>query len=167
MAKVLIKDQKEIDVDYVSDGTLTIDGSPFSFDMVETRPNHFHIIKDHKTYDVEVLLVDKKTKNVSLLINGKKADLLVKDKMDLLLEKLGIANATAKKANDLKAPMPGLIFEINVEEGQAVQQGEPLLILEAMKMENVLKSPGDGVVKAILVKKSQSVEKNQVLIVFS
>jgi biotin carboxyl carrier protein len=62
--------------------------------------------------------------------------------------------------------MPGLIVDIKVEAGQEVKKGDPILILEAMKMENIIKSPGDGVVKAIKVNPRDNVEKNQVLIQF-
>ena len=62
--------------------------------------------------------------------------------------------------------MPGLILEIHVRIGQAVNEDDPLLILEAMKMENVITSPRDGIIKSISVKKSESVDKNQLLIEF-
>ena len=66
--------------------------------------------------------------------------------------------------NDIKAPMPGLILEVNVEEGAEVQEGDYLLVLEAMKMENTLTAPRDGVVKSVSIKKGETVEKNQLLI---
>ena len=55
---------------------------------------------------------------------------------------------------------------MKVKPGDAVKQGDPLFILEAMKMENIIKSPGEGTVKAVKAKKGDSVEKNQVLIEF-
>jgi biotin carboxyl carrier protein len=75
-------------------------------------------------------------------------------------------NLQNNSAKEIKAPMPGLIFDIKVKEGDEVKKGDPVLILEAMKMENILKSPGDGTVKKIKIKKGESVEKNQVLIQF-
>ena len=60
--------------------------------------------------------------------------------------------------------MPGLVLELNVEAGQTIAKGDPLLILEAMKMENVIKSAGEGVVEEILVKKGAAVEKGALLI---
>jgi biotin carboxyl carrier protein len=90
----------------------------------------------------------------------------LKDKADLLLKQLGLSNLAANSKKDIKAPMPGLILNIMVEEGKEVKKGDPLLILEAMKMENVIKSPSDGVVKSIKTQKGKSVEKNQILIEF-
>ena len=60
--------------------------------------------------------------------------------------------------------MPGLILDVLVSAGDTVAKDDPLIILEAMKMENVLKSAGDGVVKSIEVAKGQAVDKNQILI---
>ncbi len=94
-------------------------------------------------------------------------DLQIKDRFDLLLDKLGMSNTTASKVNELKAPMPGLIVDIRVEPGHLVQKGDPLLVLEAMKMENILKAPGNGVVGAIKVGLRDNVTKGQVLIQFS
>jgi biotin carboxyl carrier protein len=71
------------------------------------------------------------------------------------------------KVNELKAPMPGLVLDIVVSEGQEVKKGDALVVLEAMKMENILKSPADVVVKKISVKKGTAVEKNQVLVLFN
>jgi len=63
--------------------------------------------------------------------------------------------------------MPGLVLDILVSEGQAIQKGDSLLILEAMKMENNLKATNDAVVKKIKVLKGDKVEKNTVLIELS
>jgi biotin carboxyl carrier protein len=62
--------------------------------------------------------------------------------------------------------MPGLIVELKIQVGDTVKTGDPLLILEAMKMENVLKSPADGIVKNVRVKKGDSVERGHTLVEF-
>jgi len=77
-----------------------------------------------------------------------------------------MTNGAAAKINNIKAPMPGLVIDLKVTTGDTVKAGDPLLILEAMKMENILKSPGDGTIKNVKIKKGESVEKGQVLIEF-
>ncbi len=81
-----------------------------------------------------------------------------------MVNRMGLSVAAASKISDIKAPMPGLVLSVQVQEGQEVQHGEPLLVLEAMKMENLIKSPGSGRVKRIHVSNGNTVEKNQLLI---
>ncbi len=143
-----------------------IDQQEYIWDVVKVGDKYFHIIKDNQSYRAEVVLADYHTKSFIIKINGVKYEVKLKDKFDLLLEKMGFNNSAILEVKDIKAPMPGLIIDIKVEEGIVVKKGDPLIILEAMKMENIIKSPGEGVVKKIQVKKGDSVEKNQILIQF-
>jgi biotin carboxyl carrier protein len=126
----------------------------------------WHIIRNNKSFRAEVVEADYATKTFKIKVNGHLHVAEVKDKFDLLLESMGLNAAASTKVNDVKAPMPGLILDIKVSEGQAVQKGDALIILEAMKMENVIKAAGDGIVKAIKANKGDKVEKNQLLIQF-
>jgi biotin carboxyl carrier protein len=164
MQKAIING-KEFEVELQGDQH-SINGEPFVWDLNATGPNHFHILHKNKGYQAEIVKSDKAAKTVSIKINNKLIEVKLKDKFDLLLEKMGISNSAASKVNQIKAPMPGLIIDIKVKEGDEVKAGDQLLILEAMKMENIIKSPGEGVIKSIKIKKGDSVEKNQVLIVF-
>lgn len=157
--------KKEFSIESAEE-TLSINGSPFSWDIVKIKEGHYHILYQNKSYQAELVKVDALTKSVTLKLNNHRYTVEVKDKFDLLLEKMGINSVNAGKVNNIKAPMPGLIINLKVAEGDTVKAGDQLLILEAMKMENILKSPGDGVVKKIKVKKGDSVEKNQILIEF-
>lgn len=150
----------------IDDNGLIINDARFHWNLLKISDETFHIILDNKSYSVEVVSVDAQTKSFCFKINGKKYVVDLKDKFDLLLEKMGMNNSAANKINSIKAPMPGLIIDLRVKEGDHVKAGDPLLILEAMKMENVIKAAGDSVVKSLKVKKGESVEKNQVLIEF-
>lgn len=143
-----------------------LNGSPINWSLIEEKSKRYLISKDHKNFKCEVLKLDQLTKTVEIKINKNIYSISLKDKMDVLLEQMGIDMAAANVVNDLKAPMPGLVLEIPVSVGQEIKKGDQLIILEAMKMENVLKAVGDGVVKSIEVGKGDSVEKNQVLIKF-
>ncbi|MCI0530704.1 MAG: acetyl-CoA carboxylase biotin carboxyl carrier protein subunit [candidate division Zixibacteria bacterium] len=68
------------------------------------------------------------------------------------------------ESKHLKSPLPGVIVKIEVKPGESVQDGQGVVIIEAMKMENEIKSPFAGVVKEILVSEREPVDKNQVLI---
>ena len=97
-------------------------------------------------------------------ITNKIFSVSLKDKLDDLLHELGMDAMASLKVNDLKAPMPGLVLDILVSEGQKINKGDTLIVLEAMKMENALKAIGDATVKKVSVKKGNTVEKNQVLV---
>jgi biotin carboxyl carrier protein len=152
-------------IDIEKDG-IKVANEPFEWDLATLSPGRFHILKDGRSYNAELVQADPQTKTYTIKINGQLHTVGLKTQLDLLLDKLGMSNATAARVSDIKAPMPGLIVAIKVEEGQTVAKGDPIMILEAMKMENILKSPGDGVVKAIKVKLRDNVEKGQVLIQF-
>jgi biotin carboxyl carrier protein len=143
-----------------------VNGKLLVWDLVQISDGYFHILYENKSYKAEVVKTDFAVKSFTFKINGHHYTVDLKDKFDLLLEKMGMNNSSAGKINHIKAPMPGLIIDLKIKTGDTVKAGEPLLILEAMKMENILKSPGEGVVKNMKVKKGDSVEKGQVLIEF-
>ena len=149
-----------------NDNSLTVDGQALNWDVVKITDSYFHILHDNKSYRAEIVSTDKTTKTFTIKINNRPYTVSVKDKFDLLLEKMGINNAVAGKVNNIKAPMPGLIVDLMVSAGDLVKAGESLLILEAMKMENIIKSPAEGTVYAVKIKKGDRVEKGQILIEF-
>jgi biotin carboxyl carrier protein len=165
MYKVSVNKNATFEIEHTENG-IVVGGNPFNIDVVELSEGYFHIIHDTKSYRAEVVKADHAAKTFTIKINNHLHTLEAKDKFDLLLEKLGMHNTGGSKVNAVKAPMPGLIVDMKVKPGDSVKQGDPLLILEAMKMENMLKSPGEGVVKTVKVKKGDAVEKNQVLIEF-
>lgn len=165
--KIVTESKKPYEVEFDKElNAGTINNQEFTWDVLEIKENSFSIIKDNQSYNVEVLHVDPEDKSFLIKVNGLKYQMQAKDKYDELLHSLGMDNLSAKKVSDLKAPMPGLVFDIVVNEGQTVKKGDALLILEAMKMENMIKSPTDGVIKSIEIKKGVAVEKNQVLLNF-
>jgi biotin carboxyl carrier protein len=166
MLKVKVNNQKEHSIVLADVNSGTIDGKAFAWDVIEVKDGSFHVIKDNRSYNVEVIKSDAAEKSFLVSVNGNKYQLNVKDKFDELLKSLGFDDLSAKKVNEIKAPMPGLVLDIRVSEGDTVKKGDPILVLEAMKMENIIKSPTDGTIKKINVKKGLAVEKNQVLINF-
>jgi biotin carboxyl carrier protein len=133
-------------------------------DIQSIGEGQYHILYKGNSYRAELLDSDKK--KLKIKINGKIVEVEVKDRNDLILDKMGLSVSSTSKVQEIKAPMPGLIIDIKVREGDTVKTGDPLLVLEAMKMENILKSPCDGVVQQILSKKGDIVEKNKLLIKF-
>lgn len=143
-----------------------LNGVAVKGDFVRISPWQLHLLHNGQSYNVELLKLDHAEKTMIVKLNSKKYTLSIKDKYDELLHNLGLDTLAGKKVNDIKAPMPGMVLNILVSEGQEVKKGEALLVLEAMKMENILKSPSDGVIKKIAAVKGTAVEKNQLLIQF-
>ena len=155
------------EVDYHATHNITLDGRPFDWDVQALGNGRFQVLRHRRAYTVEVLAADYATKTFSLKINGQRLHLQARDRFDQLLERLGLDTATATHAAELKAPMPGLIVDVRVAPGQVVQKGDPLLVLEAMKMENILKAPTDGTMGSINVSLRDNVTKGQVLLQFA
>lgn len=136
------------------------------FDLQPAGKNRVHIIWNNRSYLAELISFDPEGKTGALRINNNTYHFIAKDQYDELLQKLGIDKLHVKSISELKAPMPGMVLKILVEEGQTVQKGDNLLILEAMKMENIIKSPADLTILSSKIKAGDKVEKNQILITF-
>lgn len=162
MYKVTVHNQ-EFQVEFDSRNP-TVNGSRFEADFIEFKKGRFHILRNNRSYTAEILNVNLEEKSIVVKVNNSTFTLSVRDKYDDLLREMGIDPAAGKKVNDLKAPMPGLVLNVIVAEGQQVQKGDAILVLEAMKMENIIKAPADGLVKKITVQKGDKVEKNQVMV---
>mgnify|MGYP003533801670 FL=1 len=135
-------------------------------DAVRVEKSKFHVLNDSKPYQVEIISTDFIAKKYTVKVNNNTYEVAISNPLDELIKSMGIERGKTKVVNAIKAPMPGLILEISVEVGQSVKENDPLLILEAMKMENSFLSPRDGIIKSIAVVKGNAVDKGQLLIEF-
>ncbi|MGC1243224.1 MAG: biotin/lipoyl-containing protein [Chryseosolibacter sp.] len=144
----------------------TVNGKAVAWDLASIQAGYFHVLLNDKSYRAEIVEMDQAAKSFTVKVNGKQYPVFLKDKFDLLLEKMGMNTNASARVNHVRAPMPGLIIDLKVKNGDVVKAGDPLLILEAMKMENIIKAPADAVVRSVKVSLREGVEKNQVLIEF-
>ena len=98
---------------------------------------------------------------------GHFADARVYTMREAELARLMPAKVAGGSGKLVLCPMPGLLREVMVAEGQAVKAGEPLAVVEAMKMENVLKAERDGTVARVLVKPGDSLGFEAVILEFA
>lgn len=130
--------------------------------MIRVDDYHYHLLDGNESRHIKI--IDIEGKRISLDIDGIQRVVELQDDYDVLVDKMGLSAVTTQKLSSVKAPMPGLVLEVLASAGQEIEDGDSLLILEAMKMENVLKASGSGVIKSIEVAQGEAVEKGQILI---
>jgi biotin carboxyl carrier protein len=141
-----------------------LNGEPVDWDFSALSANRFSILLNNQSFNAELIKKDVETKTFTVKVNENIYEIEIADKYDRLLHQLGFDNISTHKVNDIHAPMPGMVLSLLVEPGQEIKKNDPVIVLEAMKMENVLKSAGDGKIKQIKVTVGEAVEKGQILI---
>lgn len=142
----------------------SINGKEHTIDCADLGNGRHHLLMDGHSFSIEIL--EASSTNPVIKVNGVVYAPVIKSETDLLLERLGMNVKAKKQVKVLKAPMPGLVIEFRVKPGDEVEEGQPLVVLEAMKMENVLKSPGKVTIKSLNVAAGDAIDKNVILITF-
>jgi biotin carboxyl carrier protein len=125
------------------------------------------VIASGVKYKVKIVSVDFQAATYVLRINGKNFNCQARSHLHHLIGELGFNKASKNKQKDIHSPMPGLVLDILVKEGDQVIEGQNVMTLEAMKMENILKAPADGIISSIHTRVKSKVEKNELLISIS
>jgi len=146
-------------------GKIFINDTLLDWEVNQLPDGRWQIFSGNRVYTADILSNHTDSKSMTVVINGHSIQVHLKTALDLRLEQMGMDSAVSKVKHVI-SPMPGLITEVKVTEGQSVTTGTPLLVLEAMKMENVLQASGDALVKHVRVKKGDRVEKGQILVEF-
>ena len=133
-------------------------------DLLTLSETSFNMLHYHRSINAVLHDEDETAKHQVLDIQGELYTVQIKDSLDQMLETMGYSKDAGKHVKEIKAPMPGLVLEVHVTEGQEVKEGDKLLILVAMKMENSIHVHQDAMIKRIAVSANQAVEKGQLLI---
>ncbi len=162
MKYVTTVDGKEFTVEIVDEKHIRINERllDVDFESISGQPVYSLLIGG-KSYEAYVSPDDEQWE---VLLRGRLYQAEVQDEREKRLRSAGGAGAAEGGEFQMKAPMPGLVVAIPVEEGQQVKKGQVLLILESMKMQNELKSPRDGQIQRIKVKAGETVEQKQTLL---
>lgn len=167
MKRTLLLGKEQHDIELVRrDGVLTLlwEGEPQGADILEVEPGCYSVILGGRSVDVRLDAAkhpdpDARAFRASLYDGA--YEFALQDPMKALLAAAGGASAGGGL---LSSPMPGKIVKVLVKEGEAVAEGQTLLVMEAMKMQNELKSPGAGAVAKIHVEEGATVETGAKLI---
>jgi biotin carboxyl carrier protein len=159
--------QKTHEVSFPDNTSAQVNDVEVLYSILELGAENFHLLSGNNSYRIRILERNNIKGELTLSVNEVEVQVKIKDNVEASLEKMGINLGASTQIKELKAPMPGLVLRVEVASGDIVQKGEPLLVLEAMKMENVIKSPTDGTIDSVQVHTGDKVEKNQILIIFS
>lgn len=136
---------------------LLVNGDPFSIDMESLNGNGLHVLR-HPNRNIEAYLESSSGGCYQVQIDGEH----INAEVNIGLNKEQHVEAAGD--DHLQAPMPGLIIDVLVEAGDEVQEGDTLVVQEAMKMQMKLRAPRTGTVKAVHTEPGSQVEKNERLI---
>jgi len=143
--------------------------------IIKLNNRRFHIISDWQFGDkifrtkyngerVSVKIENGSDSAYSLFYNGSQLDALVLSPNNARLQKLMPKEKAVDSSKSLFSPMPGLLVSIAVKPGQNVRAGEPLAVIEAMKMENILRAEKDCIIKTVDAEAGKSVEVDQIIL---
>lgn len=156
----------------IDEATYTIDWhhiSPLAADKgLTTVGGRYSLLIAGKSYEVFVHRVNKpdegNSQTYEIILEGQRYEVKVEDEREKALAgsaQYGLDTGEAR----VRAPMPGLVVGVPLEEGASVTRGQTVVVLEAMKMENDLASPITGTIKEVRVTKGQTVNQGDVLVV--
>jgi biotin carboxyl carrier protein len=140
---------------------VSVDGNEFFVDGKKTGRTNYSLIVDNRSFEIEV---DNAEDEYRVLVDGRNYHVNLVDERRVRVG--GVQSDLQLQGRQrVSVPMPGKVIEVLVSEGDSVEKGQGLVIVEAMKMENEVRSPITGEVKEIKVKPGDAVEGGAVLIV--
>ncbi len=152
----------EYEVEILDDGLVSVDGDTYQINFESVSGElAYTLLVNGKSYEAHV---DASEDELQIFILGNLYTATVEDERERRLRAASGPSPVTTGEFQLKAPMPGLVVDIAVKEGQEVSKGDVLIILESMKMQNELKAPRDGKVSRIRVEPGGSVEQKQTLL---
>jgi biotin carboxyl carrier protein len=146
---------------------LTVEDSDtdYSIDCLETESGRYSLLLDGKSYSLTLEQIQEGVFTAN--INGKEFRVSVEDERNKQLSRFVRSSEEKGSKMVIQAPMPGLVIEIAIKEGERIGVGNGLLVLEAMKMENEIRSQVGGTVEKIHIIPGQTVEKGTPLLTIS
>ncbi|MEO0561418.1 MAG: biotin/lipoyl-containing protein, partial [Chloroflexota bacterium] len=155
---------KQFEIEIDNEGKVFVNGEQRHVDFLSLGADDtlYSLIMETTSHEVLVDVADGN--EYAVLIGGRQYAVNVLDERALLLgSRRGDLGGDTGEVT-IRSPMPGLIVDVPVAEGDEVTKGQTVIILESMKMQNELKSPRDGTVQRVSVEAGQSVEQKKILI---
>src|ERR1700676_163876 len=125
MYQVKVNDKYNYEFDQNGEGQL-INSENNSADIKKLNESAWHIINNLRSYNVEVVSFNSSEKTAEIKVNNNIYTIKAKDQFDILLDKLGLSSLISAKISEIKAPMPGMVLKIFVNEGMEIKKGDNL-----------------------------------------
>ncbi len=149
-------------VNIINSNEAITDKKKVEFELLKLKEDNYLLRINNYFYEICTDKIDHE--KYSLFVNGNKIDTITRTELQERAARLiNEAKISSNNKVDIKAPMPGLILKIKKKAGEVINQGESILILEAMKMENDLRAPVSGSIIEIYVTEGNAVEKGDKL----
>jgi biotin carboxyl carrier protein len=139
-----------------------VKGKKLEVKVVDDPDGFCFVLFDKRKYLVQVL--EKNQNSYTIMVNGVWYSFSIESPFSYKRKKALSKSNKESRIGIITAPMPGKILEVMVEENEVIKQGEPLVILEAMKMQNEIVSHVSGKIKKVHVRKDDSVMKDDLMI---
>jgi biotin carboxyl carrier protein len=139
-----------------------LDGRDLDADVMEVMPGTFSILIGGQAYEAHV---ETQRKPLVVHIGSREYGVEVIDPRQWRRDRASLAEAEGRQ--QIVAPMPGKIVRLLVRKGEAVEGGQGLLVVEAMKMQNEIKSPKSGEIERVIVQEGQAVSAGEPLIIIA
>ncbi len=152
---------KTYTIDINQDGQITIDGKDHDVNFTTISEALYSAIIDHASLEA---LVEQRDGRFNVLISGEQYEVEVADERQQRLLRSSGGFEAAQGDLSIRSPMPGLIVAVKVTEGQIIEKGDAVCVLESMKMENEIKAPRAGTVGRVYIAAGDRVEQNKVMI---
>jgi biotin carboxyl carrier protein len=155
-------DDQTFEIDINQLGELCVDGECAAVDFQSIGGTSIYsLLLGNASFEA---LVEARNDCYEVLLQGTLYRVSVQDERMRRLTQAAKGFAAPSGEIAIKAPMPGLIVDVPVQEGQAVVEGDVLIVLESMKMENELRAPRAGTVSQLRVQNGQSVDQHEILV---
>lgn len=151
----------KFDIRHILSDEIKINSKRHEIKLKEQNGLHFLVLKNKK-YLVDI--VEKDQNKYEILVNGVSYSFTVESPFSFKRKKYLAKSKKDSKVESITAPMPGKIVEVLVENNSSINKGEPIIILEAMKMQNEIVSHVAGTIKTVHVKANENVMKDDLIL---
>ncbi len=165
MKYIATVDDQTYEIEINAPDEITLNGQRLSVDFIAVAEQAvYSLILEGRSYEA---YVDPTEEGWQVLLRGQLYQVRVEDERQRRLLQATGREIVQTGEFHLKAPMPGLVVDVPVQEGQEVEKGDVLVVLESMKMQNELKAPRPGKVTRVRVRPGDSVEQNALMVILT